>query len=150
MAQIAYTPAIAAKFCAAVAEGGKSIREICKLKGMPSKATVFVWLRDHDDFRKMYEMAKDEQADTFIDEMVEIADSCGKSKVAVLKARLQIYARLEAAQKMKPRKYGNRVQLTGEGGDPIKLQVKTMTDEALDAAIAKHMAAAHHDGDQQG
>lgn len=147
MAQIAYAPAIAVKFCAAVAEGGKSIREICKLKGMPSKATVFVWLRDHDDFRKMYEMAKDEQADTFIDEMVEIADNCGKSKVAVLKARLQIYARLEAAQKMKPRKYGQKLALGGADDLP---PLKRMSDEDLDAAIAKHMAAAHNDGDQQG
>jgi hypothetical protein len=38
---------------------------------------------------------------------------------------------------MKPRKYGNKMQLTGDGGGPVQHQVAQMTDEQLDAAIAK-------------
>jgi hypothetical protein len=146
MTQSAYTTELAAKFCAAVAEGDRSIRAICKQKGMPSKATVFRWLAENKEFQAMYEAAKDEQADTFVDEVVEIADQCKTTKSAVQKAKLQIYARIEAAQKMKPRKYGNRVQLTGEGGEPIKMQVKTMTDEELAAKIAEKMAKLGNDG----
>jgi len=120
-----YTPEIAAKFCAAVAEGEKSIRAICKQKGMPSKATVFRWLAEHQDFRTMYEIAKEEQADTYVDEIVEIADKCEKGQVAVQRAKLQIYARIEAAQKMKPKKYGKLLQLAGEGGGPVAIQAIT-------------------------
>jgi hypothetical protein len=146
MANTAYTPKLAAKFCAAVAEGDKSIRAICKLPGMPSKATVFRWLAENEDFRKMYELAKDEQADTFIDEIVEIADSARGTKTAVAKAKLQIYARVEAAQKMKPRKYGRQLQLTGDGGGPVQHQVSKLSDAELEAKIAAMSAAAEHDG----
>jgi hypothetical protein len=40
MTATTYKPKLAAQFCAAIADG-KSIRAVCKLKGMPSKATVF-------------------------------------------------------------------------------------------------------------
>lgn len=123
MTQSAYTPEAAAKFCASIAEGKRSIRAICKLKTMPSKATVFRWLREQPEFLRMYELAKDEQADTFIDEMVEIADNCKPIKTAIQKAKLQIYAREVAAAKMKPKKYGTKVQHTGDGGGPITSRV---------------------------
>lgn len=118
-----YTPRVAAKFCEAIAEGGKSIRTVCKLAGMPSKATVFRWLRDHPDFLEMYELAKDEQADTFVDEIVEIADKCKGTKQAIQKARLQIYAREVAAAKMRPKKYGSKMQLTGDEGRPLSIEI---------------------------
>ena len=67
MTETAYTPELAAMFCAAVAEGDKSIRAICALPGMPSKASVFRWLAANEDFRKLYELARDEQAETHVD-----------------------------------------------------------------------------------
>lgn len=148
MTDSAYKPKIGAKFCAAVAEGDKSIRAICKLPGMPSKATVFRWLAESEEFRKLYELARDEQAETHVDEVVEIADTAKATKLGVAKAKLQIYARIELAQKMKPRKYGRQLQLTGEGGGPVDHRVTTMTDEQLDAEIAKLATAQSHDSDE--
>lgn len=113
-----YTPEKAAEFCAALAEGG-TIRKICKKAGMPSKATVFRWLREQPEFLTMYELATDERADTMIDEIVEIADNCKTDADSIRKAKLRIHARVEQAQKMKPKKYGAKVQLTGDGGGPI-------------------------------
>lgn len=43
---------------------------------------------ENEDFRKMYELAKDEQADTVIDEIVEIPDTACGTKTAVAKAKL--------------------------------------------------------------
>ena len=120
MSKTTYTPELAATFCAAIADGG-SLRAVCAQPGMPSKATVFRWLREHHDFRLLYEQATDDRADTHIDEVVDIADRCAADKDAVAKAKLQIYARIEAAQRMKPRKYGNRMQLTGDGGGPVDM-----------------------------
>ena len=127
MSTTTYTTELAAKFCAHIAEGSRSIRAVCALKGMPSKATVFRWMRDHAEFKTMYELAKDEQADTFVDEAVEIADKCKADKDSIQKAKLQIYARLEVAQKMKPKKYGNRMQLTGEDGGALVVLTKDYT-----------------------
>lgn len=147
MTASSYTPRAAAKFCAAVAEGDKSIRAICKLPGMPSKATVFRWLAENEEFRKLYELARDEQAETHLDEVVELADNARGTKIGVAKARLQIHARIELAQKMKPRKYGRQLQLTGDGGGPVKHEVSKLSDEQLDAKIAAMTAAAGDDGE---
>jgi hypothetical protein len=136
MTATTYKPKLAARFCAALADG-KSIRSACKIEGMPSKATVFRWLREHPEFLAMYEIATDERADTLIDEIVDIADSCRVDADSIRKAKLRIHARVEQAQRMKPRKYGNKMQLTGDGGGPVQHQVGKLTDDELDAAIAK-------------
>lgn len=146
MSNTTYTPELAAKFCAAIADGG-SLRSVCKKAGMPSKATVYRWLTEHPEFRPMYEKATDDRADGQVDEIVDIADNCKPDPDSVRKARLQIYARIEAVQKMKPRKYGRQLQLTGEGGGPVDHRVQKMSDEELDAAIAQAAAATNHDGD---
>lgn len=119
MSKTTYTPEIATKFCAAIADGG-SLRAVCAKKDMPSKATVFRWLRDQPEFVKLYEQATDDRADAHVDEIIEIADKCKADKDEVAKAKLRIYARIEAVQRMKPRKYGNKMQLTGDGGGAIE------------------------------
>jgi hypothetical protein len=126
MTATTYTPDLAAEFCAAIADGG-SLRAVCKLKGMPSKATVFRWLRDNADFAKLYEQATDDRADAHVDEIIDLADKCKADKDAIQKAKLQIYARIEAVQKMKPRKYGAKVtqELTGPGGGPVEFATIT-------------------------
>lgn len=144
MTRDTYTPDLAAKFCAAIADGG-SLRSVCKKPGMPSKATVFRWLAEHDDFAKLYEKATDERADTMIDEIVDIADNCKPDKEEIQKAKLRIHARVEQAQRMKPRKYGRQLQLTGEGGGPVQAQasldVAGMPTEVLDAIMKAKDAA---------
>lgn len=129
-----YTPELAAKFCAAIADGA-SVRTACKKPGMPSKATVFKWLAEQTDFVKMYEIATDEREDTHIEEIVDIADKCKADKASIQKARLRIYARESAAARMKPRKYGTKVQLTGDGGGVIEtrstLDVSGLSTTAL-------------------
>jgi hypothetical protein len=147
MSNSTYTLELAAKFCAAIADGG-SLRSVCKKAGMPSKATVFRWIGEHNEFRVMYEKATEDRADVQVDEIVDIADACKPDPDSIRKARLQIYARIESVQKMKPRKYGRQLQLTGEGGGPIDHRVQQMSDEELDAAIAKAAAAISHDGDE--
>jgi hypothetical protein len=135
MSNSTYTPELAATFCAAIAEGG-SLRAVCSRAGMPSKATAFRWLAEHADFRTMYEKATDDRADGHIEEIVDIADNCRLDTESIQKAKLRIYARIEATQKMKPKKYGSKVQLTGDGGGAIRVQTAAaLTDDQL-AAIA--------------
>jgi len=140
MPTITYTPEIAAQFCAAIAEGG-SLRSVCGRSNMPSKATVFRWLRDHPDFVKLYEIATDERADGQIDEIVDIADNCKVDKESIQKAKLRIHARVEQAQRMKPRKYGRQLQLTGEGGGPVPVAATLDVAGLSTAALAEIMKA---------
>lgn len=114
-----YTPEQGAKFCAAMASSSDSITTICKRAGMPSKATVFRWKAEIPEFKAMYDAAKSDQVDALFDEIPEIADKSPESSEGVAKAKLRIYARIETAQRLKPKQYGTRTQLTGDGGGPV-------------------------------
>ena len=69
-----YTKEKAEEICDRIANG-ESIRKICADDHMPAGATFFKWLRDFPDFLKQYEAAKQEQAEAFVAEMVDIADN---------------------------------------------------------------------------
>ena len=125
MTETTYTPEIGEKICDAIVEGesGKnSLREVCKLPGMPSRATVYRWLRDYPDFAKLYELATDDRADGYMDEIVDIAENCRATKSGIAKAKLQIYAREKYAAKIRPRKYGEKVDVNhgGQVGNPVE------------------------------
>ncbi len=114
---------------------GESLRAICRDDEMPAISSVFKWLREHPEFSEQYTRAKEEQADTLADEIVEIADEQEYEKVevdgvplavkfdstAVARNRLRVEARKWAASKLKPKRYGERVsqEISGPDGGPI-------------------------------
>ncbi len=130
-----YTEALAAKICERLAEG-ETLRSICRDQAMPDKATVLRWLADKTktDFRDQYAHARDMQADALFDEALEIADDVsgdwstdkdGKKVVDhenIQRSRLRVDTRKWAAGKMAPKRYGDKVQHTGDGGGPIRVR----------------------------
>lgn len=112
-----YTDALADEICERVASGS-SIRKICAEEGGPTMSAVFRWLNEHSYFQEQYVRAKEEQAELYADEIVQIADETNDPA----KARLQIDARKWTAMKLKPKKYGERHthEHSGPDGGPIK------------------------------
>ena len=125
-----YSDELARKICALLADG-KSLLQICKASDMPNRATVFDWLMDprYAEFKRMYEFARDVQADSLFDDLLTIADANDEE---VNRSRLRIDTRKWAASKLKPKKYGDKVAVVGGGDDdePIKHSVG-LTDEQL-------------------
>ncbi|MBB3355315.1 hypothetical protein FHT70_005276 [Rhizobium sp. BK049] len=122
-----FTQSLADIICERIADG-ESLRSICRDETMPGKSTVFTWLADDDkaDFRTKYAQAREIQADGFVDEMVEIADDgsndwmekqFGEEKrwvengEALRRSQLRISTRQWIAEKLKPKKYGAKVEL---------------------------------------
>lgn len=104
---------------------GESMRAICADPDMPAISTVFRWLSLNTQFSEQYARAKEEQAEAFADEIVRIADKdVPDEDTAVLTARdrLRVDARKWVASKLKPKKYGDKVQteLTGANGGPVE------------------------------
>ncbi len=134
-----YTEALAAKICRRLA-AGKSLRAICEAKGMPSAETVRRWLLDNEDFCAQYVRAREVQADRFAEEILEIADDAsddwtigeGGRKALdhehVQRSRLRVDTRKWAAGKLAPKRYGDKLQHTGEGGGPVTF-IMTLHDE---------------------
>ncbi len=143
-----YTETLAAKICRRLAEG-EPLRSICRDKAMPNKATVLRWLADKAkaDFRDQYAHAREMQADALFDEALEIADETtgdlttdkdGKEIVRhenIQRSRLRVDTRKWAAGKLAPKRYGDKLQHTGEGDGPIRVRpdLSKLTDEELDA-----------------
>ncbi len=141
-----YTAALAARLCLRLAEG-ETLRAICRDEAMPDKATVLRWLADEAkaDFRDQYAHARDMQADALFDEALEIADdasgdwSTDKDGRKVLdhehvqRSRLRVDTRKWAAGKMAPKRYGDKIQHTGDGGGPIRVRpdLSKLTDKEL-------------------
>lgn len=100
--------------------------------------TVYRWLRINPDFASAYAQAREDRADTLVDEMLDIAADAtddayiryvdGKpvaaiDGTAIRRADLMIKTRQWVAEKMRPAHYGNRVDITSGGraiGAPIK------------------------------
>lgn len=137
-----YNEDIAARICGELADG-RSLRSVCREEGMPDKATVFRWLAAHESFRDQYARAKEESADAMVDDMLDIADDArndwmeragdeaGAAYVLngehIQRSKLRIDTRKWTASKLKPKKYGEKVQqeLTGKDGGPMQVIVST-------------------------
>lgn len=70
---------------------------------------------------ELYERAREMQADTFADEIIDLANvpitgDKGRDSIAVNRARLQVDARKWACSKLRPDLYGDKVLHTGPGG----------------------------------
>ncbi len=100
----------------------------------------------HADFSEQYARARDLQADMLFDEALEIADETlgdwitteDEKKVLdhehVQRSRLRVDTRKWAAGKLAPKRYGDKLQHTGDGGGPIRVRpdLSKLTDEDLD------------------
>lgn len=112
---------------------GMSLRKICLADDMPNKATVFRWLIAHKEFSDQYARAREAQAETMADEILEIADDGSNDTYldedenrrtdvdVIARSRLRVDSRKWLASKMAPKKYGDKVQqeITGKDGAPL-------------------------------
>ena len=139
-----YTDEVADEICERLS-CGESLKGICSEDDKPNISTVFRWIAANDTFRDMYARAREEQAETLADEIIGISDEeCtmvqsskhpgarsdddeGNVEVvfnptAVARNRLRVDARKWVASKLKPRKYGDKMQteLSGPDGGPVQ------------------------------
>ncbi len=136
---LAYKQAIADIICERIADG-HSLREICSEDNMPAKSTVFRWLLLKPDFSDQYALAREAQADTLFDEILNIADDGSNDWMerkgddgtalgwkengeALRRSQLRVDARKWMAGKLRPKKYGEKVTLAGDAENPIGPQV---------------------------
>ena len=116
-----YNKQIGLVICNRIADG-ESLRKICSFDGMPSKTSVLRWLADeaNKEFRTQYAHAREMQADSLFDEMIDIADeiqddtyidSNGNERTSnevVQRSRLRIDTRKWIAGKLRPKVYGDK------------------------------------------
>lgn len=114
--------------------------DFCRQQGF-AYTTVLDWINADGGRAEMYARAREARSDKLADEIVAIADECeyapitdmstGETvavafdKTAVARNKLRVDARKWIAAKLKPRVYGDRVQVEAS------VDHKIMTDDAL-------------------
>ena len=118
-----YTQELADTICRRIMEG-ESLRSIVSDDGMPNRSSVHLWLSQNKEFSDQYVRAKDNQADTLADDLLFIADNAED----INKARLQVDTRKWVASKLKPKKYGDKLDLDANLSGNITIQTVKYDD----------------------
>lgn len=139
-----YSDELASEICRRIVEG-ESLTRICKDDDMPNVSSVYLWLFKHKDFSNQYALAREDQADTYSDQIVDIGeevpmmvitDEDGKvtkriDPAGVNRNRLRVDARKWVAAKLKPKKYGDRQVLAGDPEAPLEVKHSGTLDEVI-------------------
>jgi len=116
-----YTQEFADLICERLALG-ESMRTVCRAEDMPAPSTVFLSLRTHKEFSEQYEKAKQEATDAMAEDILDIADDGTNDYIdtddgkriyqgdSVQRARLRVDTRKWLMSKMKPKKYGEKIE----------------------------------------
>ncbi|MQX90299.1 terminase small subunit protein [Sinorhizobium meliloti] len=135
-----YTEEIALRICERLADG-ESLKAMCEDEDMPSKSTVFKWLSENPAFSDMYARAREAQADALFDDVLSIADDGRNDWMqrnfgeetrwvengeALRRSQLRIDARKWMAGKLRPKKYGDKLDVEHSG------QLVTIAKDAAD------------------
>lgn len=132
-----YKPEIAEQICQLIADNYR-LRQIEQMDGMPARPTIRRWLAQHEEFRIQYARAREELADDMADEILEIADDGRNDWVerqgrggeiftaldteAVMRSKLRCDQRRWLMSKIVPRKYGDKVAITGADDGPLAVR----------------------------
>ena len=104
--------------CQQISEG-KSLSSVLRSnEGMPSYHAVMLMVKNNPEFRTMYEKAIENRADRLAEEILELADEQMPDGLEgplasawVQQKRMQVDARKWVASKLKPKVYGDRIDV---------------------------------------
>lgn len=135
-----YSEELSAQICAMISDG-MSVREICRMEGMPAASTVFLWLGKHPEFSERYTLACEARAYYLAEDLLDIADDGTNDWMErrdpdgnivgwslngehVQRSKLRVDTRKWLLSKLQPKKYGEKVAVTDPDGGPLQVVIK--------------------------
>jgi len=123
--------------CDQLRDSSRGLRNLCdEINGMPDRSTIHDWLSKDSEFSDLYARARVEQAEFMAEEILEIADD-GRNDFMedddgfrimgenIQRSKVRIDARKWLMGKLKPRKYGDRLDVNVTED---KLEGKTLVE----------------------
>jgi hypothetical protein len=105
--RIRFDETLARRLCRRLAEG-ETLLAICREAGMPARGTVYDWLAARPEFHALYRQARQQQLETWGEEIVQLADGLDGESDRETLARVKL--RIEVRQWLIAR-------LAGRGGE---------------------------------
>ncbi len=139
-----YTEDVAEEICSRIALG-ETLNQICRSTHMPARPTIVGWvMEDRQGFSDRYARARDLCLEHWADEVLEIGDDGTNDWMVrehgdddknaswvvngehVSRSRLRIDSRKWLLSKLKPERYGDKLQVGGDPtGTPLKHVIET-------------------------
>lgn len=136
-----YTNILSDKICELIATTSLSTKSICEVCDI-DYATVKRWIADEKHtFCAKYVRAKEKQIEHLAEEILDISDDGSNDLMRLTKAngeeyeaenkevtsrsKLRVDSRKWLLSKLKPKKYGDKLELSGDGQNPIVHAVLT-------------------------
>jgi hypothetical protein len=116
---------------------GEPMAWICRDTHMPAVRTVTAWMDSDADLSAAIARARELGGDAIATDALEIADKTDEDPAS---RRVRVETRLKLLAKWHPKRYGDRVALTGEDGGAIKHQ-HTLAVERLSNHALREIAA---------
>lgn len=124
---------------------GLSCFQACKKVGVPH-STFFDWVKADKNLADNYARAREDLIEYIASQTLEIADaevgftdSGSTDSGAVQKQRLQVDTRKWLLSKLAPRKYGDRMMISGDDDNPVTvkatLDVKKLSTQTLEEIL---------------
>lgn len=123
-----YTPELADEVCERIA-CGESLKAIAREQDKPDERQFYRWLRDNEEFRQQYTLAREAQGDADADAVSDIGQRALTGEIDANAARVAIDALKWSAGKRKPKVYGDRQQIDVSGS------LHTKSDDELSDRI---------------
>lgn len=130
--------------CEALSQNNRGLHHHCKDFGISPK-TFYEWMKMSEENGYKYARAREAQADYIFDEIIEIADdNSGDTTVTdngiqenrefTSRSRLRVDARKWIAAKLKPKKYGDKIDVTSDGNElkPVVISLGVGIDPKTD------------------
>ena len=142
-----YTPELAQEILHRISMG-ESLLQICRDERMPTRQAVYNWVGSDESLALQFARAREEGCDAMAEESLSIMDGeplavfdeAGNKRydsgsIAWNKNRAEHRLKLLAC--WNPKKYGTKVALGGDAGNPIKIEAQIEADNFL-ATILKN------------
>jgi SLT domain-containing protein len=138
---VKFSPEIVETILARIADG-QPLRAICRDENMPNYSTFYDWVNADKDLAQRFARAREIGQDVLSEQCLEIADDerhdwvlsqKGEvtNEVAIGRAKLQIWTRMQLLAKWNPKKYGDKVTQEHTGADGSALIPPSLTFVAV-------------------
>lgn len=150
-----YAPEVWESICERIANG-ETLGAICSEEGYPCKVRVYKYIKAHPEFEIEYRRARERQVETFVDQLIEIADDgrndwmekqgrngtyIALNDEHIRRSQIRVQVRQWIAERVMARKYGPQARLDVSNPDgsmrPTKLLLAPASEELIKKAAAE-------------
>lgn len=146
-----YTEDIARKICDLLSEG-ITLREICRMDGMPAWRTVYDWKDERPDFNARFARARDKGFDAIAEDTIQILDEVPERTATEFGTKVdpgyvawqknRVEQRMKLLAKWSPGRFGEKVDVNhgGQPGNPVQAVTRVVMVPAKESAVVEQRA----------